>query len=72
MVQYQTDERCCPRRDYLLSVIDGKLDRLLTGLAAVAVEGPKGVGKTESARRRAHEVLRTDRAADRDLLRAQA
>lgn len=56
---------------YLPRVIDGELDRLTKGLAAVAVEGPKGVGKTESARRRAHEVLRMDRAADRDLLRAQ-
>lgn len=32
----------------------------MPGLAAIAIEGPKGVGKTETARRRARTVVRLD------------
>lgn len=37
---------------YLLRTVDSWLDRLLTGLPAITIEGPKGVGKTFTARRR--------------------
>ena len=42
-----------PPSQYLRRTVDGPLDQLLGGLAAIAVEGPKGVGKTRTARRRA-------------------
>lgn len=46
--------------EYWTRVVDRELDELLPFLPALALEGPKGVGKTETARRRA----RTFRALD--------
>ena len=37
-------------------VVDAELDELLTALPAIALEGPKGVGKTFTARRRAQTM----------------
>jgi uncharacterized protein len=48
------------RHDYLPRVIDSELQDLLSGLPAIAIEGPKAVGKTESALRRAKTVQRLD------------
>lgn len=45
---------------YIRRVIDEELDELLTGLAAVTIEGPKAVGKTETAIQRARTVRRLD------------
>lgn len=45
---------------YLRRAVDGELDELLPGLAAVAIEGPKGVGKSATARRRAATVFALD------------
>lgn len=45
---------------YLPRAIDMQLDQLLPYASAIAVEGPKGVGKTETARRRATTVLQLD------------
>ena len=56
--------------DYLRRVVDEELDALLPGLAAVSLDGPKGVGKTETAKRRARTVFALDEAAQRDLLQA--
>ena len=47
-------------KDYLHRVIDEEWRDLLSGLPAVAVEGPKAVGKTESALRLAKTVQRLD------------
>jgi predicted AAA+ superfamily ATPase len=41
-------------------IVDAELDELLVALPAVALEGPKGVGKTETARRRARTVYALD------------
>lgn len=46
--------------DYLQRVVDDELDELLPGIAAIAIEGPKGVGKTATAVRRARTVHRLD------------
>ena len=46
--------------DYLPRIIDNILDELLESIAAVALEGPKGVGKTETAKRRARTILELD------------
>jgi len=50
---------------YLPRVVDLELDVLLPSLPALSLEGPKGVGKTETAKRRAGTVLAMDAAADR-------
>ncbi len=55
---------------YQPRVIDTELDTLLASLPAVALEGPKGVGKTSTAARRAQTVFRLDLGAQRDLLDA--
>lgn len=41
-------------------MLDIQLDQLMSEFAAVAIEGPKGVGKTETARRRANTEYRLD------------
>ncbi len=55
---------------YLPRVLDTLLDELQPHLAWTSIYGPKGVGKTETARRRATSILELDRDADLDLLRA--
>lgn len=56
--------------EYLTRTTDSELDELLPGLAAIALEGAKGVGKTETARRRARTVLALDDPVERQLLSA--
>lgn len=46
---------------YLKRVIDDELTALIMGVPAVAIQGPKGVGKTVSAERLAASVLQLDR-----------
>ncbi|WP_217913460.1 ATP-binding protein [Miltoncostaea marina] len=46
--------------DYVRRVVDDELDELITALPAIALEGAKAVGKTESAARRARTVRRLD------------
>lgn len=55
---------------YQSRVVDDELDELLEGLPAIALEGPKGVGKTATALRRASTVFAMDDGAQRELLRA--
>lgn len=45
---------------YLQRVVDTELDELMPQLAAIAIEGPRGVGKTSTAERRASTVYRLD------------
>src|SRR4051812_16858913 len=56
--------------DYSPRVVDGELDLLLLSLAAVALEGPKGVGKTATAARRAATTFRLDDPAQRAIAEA--
>jgi uncharacterized protein len=51
-------------------VIDDELDELLPQLPAIAIEGPKGVGKTETAKQRAATILKLDEPAEASLLDA--
>src|SRR5665811_2227943 len=53
---------------YLPRVVDEELDALLPGLAALSLDGAKGVGKTATATRRSATVFALDEAAQRDLL----
>ena len=55
---------------YRRRVIDGELDELFAGLPAIALEGPKAVGKTATALRRATTVHRLDDDAERSILQA--
>lgn len=55
---------------YLRRIVDQELDELLPGLPAISLEGPKGVGKTVTALRRARTVHRLDDPAERDILLA--
>ena len=55
---------------YLIRVVDRELDELLPALAAVVLEGPKGVGKTASASRRARTIYAMDDAAQRAIAAA--
>lgn len=56
--------RCLP------TFVDAELTELLDGVPAVAIEGPKGVGKTATALRRASTVFEVDRPSQRAVLEA--
>lgn len=55
---------------YRRRIVDDELDELIAGLPAIALEGPKAVGKTASALRRAVTVYRLDDEAERSIARA--
>ncbi|GAA4842586.1 DUF4143 domain-containing protein [Luteimicrobium xylanilyticum] len=56
--------------DYAPRVVDALLDELQPHLAATSIYGPKGVGKTATARRRATSVLKLDDELDLERVRA--
>jgi uncharacterized protein len=56
--------------EYRRRLVDDELDELLPALAAVSLEGPKGVGKTATALQRARSVLALDDPSERELLLA--
>jgi predicted AAA+ superfamily ATPase len=56
--------------DYLPRVIDGELDQLIEHIAAIAIEGAKGVGKTATAQRRATSTWLLTRDETRETLAA--
>lgn len=57
---------------YRKRVIDEELNELFGPLSALAIEGPKGVGKTATAERRANTVVRLDEPAQQEIVRAEA
>ena len=57
---------------YRLRVVDVELDELLPGLAAVAIEGAKGVGKTATAARRARTTFALDDPGQLEIVAADA
>jgi predicted AAA+ superfamily ATPase len=56
---------------YLRRTIDDELDELVGALPALALEGPKGVGKTATAQRRAATIVRLDEPAQRQIAEAE-
>lgn len=56
--------------DYLRRTVDSALDDLMSFESAIAIDGPKGVGKTATAARRATKMWRADIAAERAILEA--
>ncbi|MFC7455569.1 ATP-binding protein [Brachybacterium sp. GCM10030267] len=59
-----------PADTYLHRYIDDELDALLPDLSAIAIDGPKGVGKTATASRRTDAILALDDPAIRSLVAA--
>ncbi len=55
---------------YTARVLDAELDELLAGTSAVSIEGPKGVGKTATACRRAATIIRLDDPSERQAFAA--
>jgi len=55
---------------YIHRIVDQELDELLPQLPAIALEGPKAVGKTETARRRAKTIYQLDDPAQRAIMEA--
>lgn len=56
--------------EYYQRIIDLELDELLTGVAALSLDGPKAVGKTETAKRRAATVISLDDSTQRAIVEA--
>ena len=63
------DEEQAPA-GYRPRIVDAQLDRLLAQLPAVSIEGPRAVGKTWTARRRARTVYDLDNPATLALVLA--
>lgn len=57
--------------NYLPRIVDHELDELLLGLPAISLEGPRGVGKTETAIRKATTVHRLDDPDQRYVIEAR-
>lgn len=55
---------------YVRRVVDDELDALLPALPAISLEGPKAVGKTETALRRATTIHRLDDPGQRTVAEA--
>src|SRR3954447_4830279 len=55
---------------YARRVVDDELDEIIGSLPAIALEGPKGVGKTRTALERARTVHRLDDPAELEVARA--
>lgn len=59
-------------KDYVPRIVDTELDELLAALPAVAIEGPKAVGKTATAMRRAKTTVQLDETSTQEVARADA
>ena len=53
---------------YLRRRLDDYLDEVFPALPAIAIDGARGVGKTETARRRVAAVFRLDEAESAGVL----
>lgn len=56
-----------PTASYTTRIVDAELDELIGSVAALAIEGAKGVGKTATAARRAATVRELDRPGPRSV-----
>ncbi len=57
-------------RGYVRRVVDDELDEVFPHLPAILIDGPKGVGKTETALQRCCSVRRLDNDSDRAVVGA--
>ena len=58
------------RVEYLRRIIDAELDELFPHVPAIAIDGPKAVGKTTTAEQRVNGLLRLDSRANRTAVEA--
>jgi predicted AAA+ superfamily ATPase len=56
---------------YRRRIVDDELDYLLAEIPGLLLDGPKAVGKTETARQRAQTIVRLNRERDLQLAEAQ-
>ncbi len=70
MVAGERELKNAPDEHYRRRIVDDELDELFAGLPAIALEGPKAVGKTATALRRAVTVYRLDDEAERSIAQA--
>lgn len=56
--------------EYVRRVLDEELDELFEQVPAIAIDGPKGVGKTTTAQQHVHGLLRLDSRANRAAVEA--
>jgi predicted AAA+ superfamily ATPase len=56
--------------EYLRRIIDDELDDLFSQVPAIAIDGPKAVGKTTTAEQRARGLLKLDSRANRASIQA--
>lgn len=62
------DANLSPSPEYRPRIIDEELDELMSGLPAIAIAGPKAVGKTVTAMRRAATAYRLDQESQRSII----
>lgn len=55
---------------YVPRIVESEMEELLQGSPAISLEGPRGVGKTETARRRARTRHDLDRSGAREVVAA--
>lgn len=55
---------------YLKRIVESEIDEFLGGLSAISIEGPKAVGKTETAMRRATTVRELDDRVQLEIFRS--
>ena len=55
---------------YLRRIVDAELDELFAHVPAIALDGPKGVGKTTTAEQRAHGLAKLDSTSVREAIAA--
>lgn len=53
---------------YWHRIIDDQIDQLFSGLPAISIEGPRGIGKTTTARQRAGTFVALDDGAVRQIM----
>ncbi len=56
--------------EYIRRIVDTELDDLFPQVPAIAIDGPKAVGKTTTAEQRVHGLLRLDSRANRTAVEA--
>jgi predicted AAA+ superfamily ATPase len=61
-----------PLTTYTNRIVESELDELFKDLPAISLEGPKGVGKTSTAERRAKTTFRLDDPAVLEVVKAQS
>jgi predicted AAA+ superfamily ATPase len=55
---------------YLRRIVDDELDELFAEIPAIAIDGPKAIGKTTTAEERVHGLLKLDSKANREAIQA--